>query len=73
MLLQEAEVSGSSIPQARAETVCIPYALVPGLDISSRAYIRAAQITTGVKHVHFAATSAEDSELPSFLVDKLRS
>jgi hypothetical protein len=66
MLLQEAEVTGHTVTKARAETVCIPYALVPGLDITSRAYIRAAQITTGVKHVQFSSTSPEDSKLLVF-------
>jgi len=63
MLLQEAEVTSRTVTKARAEAVCIPYALVPGLDISSRAYIRAAQITTGVKHIQSSATSHEDSKL----------
>jgi hypothetical protein len=63
----------SAAAKARAETVCIPYAFVPGLDINSRAYHRAVQITTGVKHSHFSATSPEDGIYIPFLSGRVLS
>lgn len=46
----------------RAETVCIPYALVPGLDVNSRAYKRAVQITTSVGELSLIPTVSLSEE-----------
>ena len=43
--------------QTRSETVCLAYALVPGMDIGSRTYQRAVQLLTNPKHVRLDTTS----------------
>lgn len=46
----------------RAETVCIPYAFVPGINIGSRTYQRAVQLLTNPQHIRFASSTAERSK-----------
>ncbi len=48
--------------------MCIPYALVPGMDIHSVAYKRAVQIVTGAKHVHFAAIDPDEGKLSALIL-----
>ena len=57
---QESQVA-TNATKPRAEIVCIPYAFIPGLDLSSRAYHRAVQITSSTKSVNFTVSTTEDS------------
>lgn len=50
--------------ELRAETVCLPYALVPGMDFHSKAYLRAVQLLNGgTKTLRFASDTAERGQL----------
>lgn len=60
--LQETSVATDASSRSRAEIVCIPYAFLPGLDMSSRAYHRAVQITSGAKGVSFSIPATDESK-----------